>query len=72
MCRLHQILASSLLVLLAISGCINQQIYESVQHSNKLECEKNPEYSREKCLRQVNEPYEDYEAHRQSTLEGSE
>ncbi len=53
----------------AIAGCSNRQVYEAIQHSNQQECQKNPKHTREKCMRQVSDPYEKYEAERQATIE---
>ena len=70
--------AATRLVLIALSvgmglsACSNQQAYEAIQQANQQECEMNPEYAREKCLRRVSEPYEQYEADRQAAKRENE
>lgn len=56
---------------LGSAGCSNQQVYEAIQQANLQECQNNPEFTREKCERQVSEPYERYEADRQAAVQDS-
>lgn len=53
-------LSIMLLVLLCVA-CSNQEIYNTVQHNNELECSKLPQSQFEKCMAEVDQSYENYE-----------
>ena len=51
--------------LLGLTGCSNQQVYNAIQDSQKVECQKYPDTRYEECMQQLATPYEEYEAERQ-------
>ncbi|GAB3284852.1 hypothetical protein [Parahaliea aestuarii] len=52
-------------VLASVTGCSNQQVYNAIQDSQKVECQKYPDTRYEECMQQLDTPYEEYEAERQ-------
>ena len=53
---------------LILSACTNQEIYESNQHSQRLECQKLPPSQVQECLDRVNLSYEEYDELREEAL----
>jgi hypothetical protein len=51
---------AGLLMLLALAGCTDQQIYETVQNNQQLECQRYPDTRYEECMRQSGTSYEEY------------
>ncbi len=51
-------------LLILISGCSNQEIYQAVQNNRLQECDKLPDVQREECRAQHSQPYEEYERNR--------
>jgi hypothetical protein len=41
-------------------ACSDKQIYNAVQHNQRLECSKLPQVRFEECMRQVDGSYEEY------------
>jgi len=57
--------ASALLVLcLGATACSNQQVYNAIQESQRVDCQQYPETRYEDCMEQLDKPYEDYEEER--------
>ena len=54
-----------ILVITAVSGCSNQQVYEGLQMRNRNDCEKLEQSDRAKCLEAANKRYEDYKRDRE-------
>ena len=54
-------------MLLAVSGCTNENLYNSFQ-PDKSDCRKLPTQQREECKKSVDEqmPYKDYKKQRES------
>ena len=53
-----------LLVSVLLAGCSNQQLYNAVQDSQKVDCQKYPDTRYEKCMEEFSVPYEEYESDR--------
>jgi hypothetical protein len=51
---------TGLLVLVTLTACTDQQIYEAVQNNQQLECQQYPDTRYEECMRQSGTPYKDY------------
>ena len=58
----------TLVLVVGLSSCTNQQVYDSVQNSSQLECDKLQMVQREECLKRMAPSYEKYEAERQKLL----
>ncbi len=52
-----------------LCACSSQGVYEGIQTSNRLECNKVPPSQYEECLRKSNKPYSDYDRERKEALE---
>ncbi len=66
---------STLGVLLLVAGlcaCTNQQVYDSVQNGNKLECDKLQTVQRDECLKRIGPTYDKYEEDRKKLLKKTE
>jgi hypothetical protein len=62
--------ASALLLLcLGATGCSNQQVYNAIQESQRVDCQQYPDTRYEECMQQLEKPYGDYEEEREA-LEG--
>ncbi len=62
--------ASPLLVLcLGATACSNQQVYNAIQESQRVDCQQYPDTRYEECMEQLDKPYADYEEERDA-LEG--
>ena len=55
-------------VIVLMGACSNQQMYEALQQSEQQECQKNHPHARERCLRQVSQPYEEFRADREDLI----
>ena len=64
------ILMASLSV--SATACINRTVYESVQHNERFDCQKQPLSQQEECERQASKSYEQYERERQELLNKEE
>lgn len=59
--------ASALLLLcLGASGCSNQNVYNAIQESQRVNCQQYPDTRYEACMQQLDKPYGDYEAEREA------
>lgn len=56
-------------VLLILTGCSNRGSYEGIQASNRIECSKLPTSQYDKCMENVNKPYDEYERERKEVLD---
>lgn len=56
------------IVVVGLSSCTDQQLYESQRNSNKLECERLITPQRDECLKQIPPDYNKYEEERQKLL----
>lgn len=50
-------------------GCSNQQVYNAIQESQRVDCQQYPDTRYEECMQQLEKPYGDYEEEREA-LEG--
>lgn len=57
-----------LVVVVGLSSCTDQQLYESQQNSNRLECDRLQTVQRAECLKRLGLPYDKYEEERQKLL----
>jgi hypothetical protein len=57
-----------LVLAIGLCSCTNEQVYDSVQNSNKLECDKLQTVQREECLKRLAPEYSKYEAEREKLL----
>ena len=55
---------------LLVTACSNEQIYTAIQENQRLECSKLPEPQYEKCMKELETPYDEYEKDRQEILKG--
>lgn len=62
----------SLGISLLTVACTNQQAYQAVQNNRLHECQKMPPSAAEKCTEQHGQTFEDYQRHRQETLNSHE
>lgn len=53
-----------------VCACSNEQIYTAIQDNQRLECSKLPEPQYEKCMAELETPYDEYERDRREVLEG--
>jgi hypothetical protein len=58
-----------LLLCLGATGCSNQQVYNAIQESQRVDCQQYPDTRYEECMQQLEKPYGDYEEEREA-LEG--
>lgn len=58
--------------IVGLSSCTDQQLYESQQNSNKLECDRLQTVQRDECLKHLGPSYNKYEEERQKLLEKKE
>ncbi len=56
-------------LLLLVAACSNQQVYQTIQHDQLRDCEKQPPSVYEECVKENSESYDDYERKRQEVLE---
>jgi hypothetical protein len=54
----------SLITVILIAGCSNEQIYNSMQENQRMECGKLPGAQYEECMREFNTSYKEYERER--------
>ncbi len=65
--------AESLLIILLIiyiQACSSRQVYDSIQHSQKLECQKVPYSEYDECIERTNESYDNYKQKREEVIKG--
>jgi hypothetical protein len=53
-----------LMISLGLAACSNEQIYNAVQDSQKVECQKYPDTRYEECMKELSTPYDEYERER--------
>lgn len=46
---------------ICLVSCTNEQIYNSVQENQKMECQKYPDARYEECMKELGTSYRDYE-----------
>jgi hypothetical protein len=51
------------------AGCSNQQVYNAIQESQRVDCQQYPDTRYEECMQQLDKSYQDYEEEREA-LEG--
>jgi len=51
----------SLISVILIAACSNEQIYNSIQENQRLKCSKLPGSQYEECMRDFNTSYKEYE-----------
>lgn len=49
-------------------GCNSKGTYESIQESNRIECERLPQTEYEQCMDSLKTSYEEYERERQEAM----
>ncbi len=59
-------------IVLSVAGCSNEQIYNAIQDSQKIDCQKYPDTRYENCMNELSAPYEEYEKERQETKDGQQ
>jgi hypothetical protein len=65
----------ALLMLLAhilVAGCSNKAVYDNLQHNQRLRCEQLPLSEYERCMRNTDKSFEEYERERKEYLEERE
>ncbi|MHA7815022.1 MAG: hypothetical protein ACX93N_00975 [Pseudohaliea sp.] len=50
-------------------GCSNQQLYDAIQESQRVDCQRYPDSRYEECMQQLDKPYEAYEQEREALEE---
>ncbi|MCB1704257.1 MAG: hypothetical protein KDI17_05305 [Halioglobus sp.] len=53
-------------------ACTHEQVYNSVQQNQQLECSKLPQVQYEDCMKGVDQSYQDYERERQVILDSQD
>jgi type III secretory pathway lipoprotein EscJ len=53
------------LLLAALVGCSNKQVYDGLKQGNRNDCLRLPPNQQAACLEQVNQSYEDYQRERE-------
>ena len=53
-----------------VCSCTNQQVYNAIQENQRLECSKMPMPQYDRCMKELQTPYDKYEKERQEILEG--
>lgn len=48
-------------LILSITGCTKEQVYETIKNSKQLECESAPPDEYRECMRAVSDTYKDYQ-----------
>ena len=56
-------------IVLCLSGCTNQEVYNAVQTNQKNQCDQLSGIQRENCLKNLAPDYSTYERQRQQLLE---
>lgn len=59
-------------IVLCLSGCTNQEVYNAVQTNQKNQCDQLSGIQRENCLKDLAPDYTTYERERQQLLEDKE
>jgi hypothetical protein len=59
---------SILALVVSLCACTNEQVYDSVQASQRNECDKLQTVQREECLKRLAPSYDKYEKERQKLL----
>jgi hypothetical protein len=60
------------LILPGLLACTQRQVYTAIQQNQQLECQKLPQQSAyEECMKQVSEPYDDYQRDRAGLGKGA-
>lgn len=57
-----------LMLVVGLCSCTNKQVYDSMQNSNQLECDKLQTVQRDECLKRMGPSYDKYEAEREKLL----
>ncbi len=53
--------ATVFMLVLFLGACSNKQVYEAVQHNEKVECGNLPQERYEQCMKELDTSYEEYE-----------
>lgn len=53
-------------------ACTNQQLYDTIQQNNELECSKLPQGQYEECMSRINQPYDEYERQLEESAQDGE
>jgi len=62
----------SLLIILSIvyvQACSSRQVYDSIQHNQKLECQEVPHSEYDDCMERTRESYEEYKEKRDTVID---
>jgi hypothetical protein len=51
------------------AGCSNQQVYNAIQESQRVDCQQYPDTRYDECLQQLEKPYGDYAEERDALEE---
>ena len=62
-------LSGIVVLALLLAACTHEQVYNSVQQNQQLECSKLPQVRYEECMKEFDESYKDYARERQELLE---
>ncbi len=54
------------LIVCVFSGCSNKEIYDNVQHNQRLECQKLPPSQYDDCMKKAEESYDEYQRKKES------
>ena len=64
--KLHYL--AVIIVSIAIGACTTKQLYNELQHNQKLECEKLPPSQYDECMQEASDSYEEYKREREDIL----
>lgn len=59
-----------MLSIVFIQSCSSEQVYESIQQNQRLECQKLPHSEYAECMERAGENYEKYTREREEVIEG--
>jgi len=65
----HILYSAFIIAAIFLASCTNRQIYESIQGSERLDCQKLPQGQYEKCMKDHDQSYDSYEKDREAVLE---
>lgn len=61
--------STAIVTAIFLASCSNRAVYDALQGSGKLDCQKRPQGQYEECMRDNDQSYDSYEKERESALE---
>ena len=57
------------IVLTLAAACSHKAVYDTIQHNNRLDCEKEPPAQYDQCMEETHQSYEEYERQRKDSTD---